>query len=292
MVKKTSSDKADEAPPTLIYRSDDRVKSGFFRPLFILIGQIIRWRWHIMINVRRDFMKVSRGATFGAFWNVVLPLVPLGAYTLLAWARVFPEREGYPAIVYVTTGATLWFLFVDCAVGTMKSVMAKTSMIGQTSYPLIGVVAGQFGEIGFNLAVRLCAVALAVGLLWGAPSWGLVLAPLALLPAIAFFLGLGLVLAVMGSASKDISNIAGVIAAYAIFVSNVIFPVEFAGPLAPISTFNPAAIFIDNMRSVVFYARLESPVSYAIASGAGVLLLIVGARMFYVMEFRIRSYKS
>lgn len=281
-----------EKTPAIIYSPDDRVKSGFIRSLHQLILQIIKWRWHIWIRFKREFRKLSIGSSLGAVWNIIMPIVPLGAYTLMAYARVFPERESYPAVVYLAVGVTVWFLFVDTSIGIMNAVKNRLSVIGQTSYPLIGIVSGEFAKVLFSLLVRVIAASILIGIAWGPPSWGVLILPIFLLPSIAFSIGLGLILSVLAQASDDVSNIATITSRYAIFLSNAIFPVGGSALLAPLGNYNPAAIFIDNARSLIFYGNLENPTGYIVASIAGIVIFLVGARLFYVMEFRIRSFLS
>lgn len=55
------------------------------------------------------------------------------------------------------------------------------------------------------------------------------------------------------------------------------------------SRLNPFAVFVNAGREIVFDGQLETYTPLAIWSVIGIFMFIFGARLFYVMEYRIRG---
>ena len=104
-----------------------------------------------------------------------------------------------------------------------------------------------------------------------------------------FFVGVGLLLSILNVVTKDVSRLVNIALQYGIFISGVIFPVENINFLATLNAFNPFAQFIELSRSMAFLGEFGDLKTYAWMSVAGVIQFIIGLRIFYIMEYRIRG---
>ncbi len=276
-----------------VYSQEARTHPGFLRPIGALAKEIYERRWHIWISFKRDFSAAHAGAGFGRVWNFVLPLIPIMVYSMLAIVGFFAsDRGGMAPAVFVSTGATFWFLFTGAVTGPMQAVQKNHKNISSTSYPLIGVVAASFGQTIFEFIVRMTATLLIFIVVVKAAPIYVAFAVIAAIPAFVFFFALGLAFSILNLVYSDVSRLLQMFLAYMIFVSNVIIPVDRVEIFAQISKYNPFAIFITNIRNIYVYGSLKTPDAYIATSIIGFVLLIIAARLFFVMEWRIRSHAS
>lgn len=272
-----------------VYRADSRFDAGYGAALIALFREIADNRLQIRTLFMKDFRAAYRGAAFGVLWNFILPLVPISAYILLAELRVFPAREGLPAALYIASGATLWFLFTGLIRTPISIVASRTREVMKTALPLSSSIAASFAMLVFETAVRLVLLAVLLVVFQTPPA---ILSPLALGVALAgalFALSLGVFLSILNVVSPDIDRITGIVLTYGIFLSGVIFPVSSLGPLQALEIFNPFAVFIDAARGVLFFNAVPHPEALAAWTLAALALALVSARLFFIMEYRIRA---
>ena len=272
-----------------VIRPDSRFSDGPIKALRHLAREILAHWSHIRMIFRQDFQRRYRGTVLGVFWNFVLPLLPISVYILLAQLRVVPMFEGMSNTVSVSMGATLWFLFAGCVQQPISVVRSRNAEIMKTALPLSAAVVSSFGALLFDLMVRLGLVLVVVAVTLTLPAASAPLAVPVLLVAMAAFVGLGLVLAILNIVFPDVERVVTVFLQYGIFLSGVIFPLSSLGPLAFIADVNPFAIFIAAIRELVFLGGIADPLPLMVAVTACLQVLVASLRMFYVMEYRIRS---
>lgn len=266
-------------------RSQESLKNSI-RHLF---EEIWRSRKHIRIVFKENFRASSAGTGFGALWNYVLPLVPLTIYWFLARFRVFPSFEGVDGAVFITYGVTLWFVFAGCIQIPIQVVQSRQKDSMKTAFPLIAAIMAGFANLMFETSVRLGLVAVIILATQSWPHWGSLFLPLAMLPALFFFGGIGLLLSLMNVIYKDVSRVTTIVLQYGIFVSGVLFPLAQGGLLSFLNQFNPFFVFIEASRFLAFQGELMLTPSYIVMSMISVLVFVKALRMFYVMEYRIRG---
>jgi len=277
--------------PVKVYSQDERTHPGLLRPPIALATEIYNRRWHIWISFKRDFSAAHAGAGFGKVWNFVLPLIPIMVYSMLAIVGFFAsDRDGMAPAVFVSTGATFWFLFTGAITGPIQAVQKNHKAIATTSSPLISVVAASFGQLLFEFLVRITATLLIYIVVTKTVPVYALFAIAAAAPAFIFFFSLGLAFSILNLIYSDVSRLLQMFLAYMIFVSNVIIPVDRVQIFAEIAKYNPFAIYITNIRNIYVYGAFKTLDSYLIISTIGIIILLLAARLFYVMEWRIRGH--
>jgi len=272
-----------------IIRPDSRIKEGSLSAIKHLIGEIWNFRNHIRIVFNEQFHAAYSGTKFGIFWNYVLPLVPLTVYWFLSKLRVFPNFEGVDGTTFLTFGVTLWFLFTGCVHTPIQIVLSRNKEAMRTAFPLSASIVSGFAKLLFDTLVRLALVAIIIVTTQSWPTWHTLLLPFLLLPAFLFFIGAGLLLGILNVIYNDVSRIVNIVLQYGIFISGVIFPLHDAGLLSTINLFNPFAVYINISRSIVFRGTIDNIHGYLIMSGIAFLVFLVSARLFYIMEHRVRG---
>lgn len=272
-----------------VYRPDDRFADSALTALMLLGSEVYRFRSHIRTIFSQEFRNSYRGTRLGVFWNFALPLLPVSVYVFLASFRVFPSFDGVPGGLFVALGAAAWFFFAGCVQQPITVVQNRNTTAMKTSLPLSASIASSFARLIFETLVRL---GLVIVLCIGMQVLPAALAPAAaivFLLGAAFFLSIGLIAAILNVIWPDLQRVITVFLQYGIFVSGVIFPLSSLGPIAFFEWANPFAVFIAALRDVSFLGVVTNPIPLFTFTALTVVLVLLAARIFYVMEQRIRG---
>ena len=278
-----------QAPWERVYRADSRFGEGPITALRHLIGELIDYRSHIVTIFLNDFQATYRGTFFGVFWNFMRALLPVSIYVLLATFRVLPSFEGIPNSVAIVFNVMIWFLLAGCVQQPLWVVRGRNKEVMKTALPLSVSIASSFLPVFFDVLVRL---GLLVILIFITGAWPSPVAPLlipVLVISLTLFLGFGLLVSIINIVARDAERVVAVALQYGIFVSGAIFPLSKFGSLVFLELINPFAVFIIATRSLTFHGTIVNALPFAVWSFAGVLLFLYAARLFYLMEYRIRG---
>jgi ABC-type polysaccharide/polyol phosphate export permease len=169
----------------------------------------------------------------------------------------------------------------------MASIDEHSAVVKSTGFPLICLFAASFGRYSFEMLVRLVVVVPVLISLTDLTLTGVGMATVLLLPATAFGIAIGVMIGMVGIVLRDLKNIADIFFRYMIFLSFALFPLSLEGVGWWWYTFNPFAIFIDNIRSVLLLEQFVSPVHFLVLSLLSVALLVIVLHLYYVLERRI-----
>lgn len=269
---------------TVIYNPTTRAKVGVFTALFGLIAQARRFKWQIGVNFRRDFQLLYKQTGLGLFWAFALPIVPITLYTMLAKFRFLPQADGMDPAVYITAGVTLWYLYAGAITEPLNAVASKGGIAVRTEYPLIGTVLASFAQLVFDTFVRMGAVAVVFAITKTIPPWMALLSPFMAVAFLPLFFGAGLIFSIANSTFADVGKVTGVLLSYGIFVSAVIFPIP-----EQFIIWNPFALALDSVRDLLVFGTINHPVAISVLMGIGIVVLLMGCRLFYVMEYRVKG---
>jgi len=278
-----------QAQTVRVYRADNRFSEGAVAALRNLLGEVWRHRAHVKLIFSRDFKASYRGTALGVFWNFVLPLLPVSVYVFLSVLGVFPPADNLPRGVFVAFNVTLWLLFSGLVEQPISVIKSRNAEAMKTSMPLSVAVASGFATLAFETLLRFLLVAILVVATQAVPALTLPLALGVLFLGALFSLSVGLVLAIANIAVPDVQSIVVVIMRYGIFVSGVIFPLSAIGQLEWLEIINPFAIFIHAIRDLTFHGTLTYPIPLAVMGAITVVAVLFSARVFYLMEYRIRG---
>lgn len=270
-------------------RPDSRARVSAIRACKYLWREVYKFRGQIRTVYKQNFRSSYHGAGLGVVWNFILPLVPLTVYLFLTKIRVFPSFDGVDGSTFLTFGVMVWFVFAGCVQIPIGIVQSRTKQSMKTSLPLSISIVASFAGLVFETAVRMVFV---IVIMVFTKSWPTLAAPallLLFLPGFFLFFGAGLILSVMNVIYKDVSRLTTILLQYGIFVSGVIFPLGNSELAIAASKINPFAVFVNASRDIVFLGKLEHWVPFAIWSVIGLGVFLIGCRLFYVMEYRIRE---
>jgi lipopolysaccharide transport system permease protein len=254
-----------------------------------LLSYLFPWRYASLIGqfARREIDARYRQSLLGAVWAFVTPLLMLGVYTLvfrfvfkLRWGSAGDESDLTFAL-RLFAGLAVFNFFAECVNRAPRLILDQPHLVKKVIFPLeilpwISAVAALA-----NLAVSLLLL-----LLFGAwdqgglPPSALAL-PLVLLPLLPLCLGLGWLLAAVGTYVRDVGQVLGMLVSLLMFLSPVFFPVEaLPAALRPWMFLNPLALPITQTRQVLLDGQWPDGSALLLHFLVCCLLALLGAVFF------------
>lgn len=279
-----------KAPGTAIYSPGYRVKSGPIEALAAYAREIKRDRWQIWMNFFRKFKSSYSTTFFGMFWAFTLPLVPIGAYTLLASMRVVATTDDMSHLVYIALGVTLYAYVTAPIEQTMAALKGDMALLSKTHIGVFSVILGRFGSVVFETLVRLGLIGVLMFFFGGYPThWASLWFIPFLLVAFLSSLGIGLLLSIFNAIAADVEKIVSVVLRFGVFFSAVFFPMPDDGLTGEMTYLNPIHTFVDGLRTLLVKGYLPDWQVMAWTAGSGIILFLVSIVMFYRAELHLRA---
>ncbi len=145
--------------------------------------------------VIRNIKAKYRQSALGYVWLLIPPILMAVIWTALREQGLLQAAPdlGIPYGAFVLTGIILWQAFADAAQAPLRAVAESKALLSKQSLPYEALIFAAFGEVMFNVAVRL--LVLVGALLW----FGIGLDPGALLalPALIMIVVLGITLGLL-----------------------------------------------------------------------------------------------
>lgn len=277
--------------PVSIISSDMRERLGAFAATRRLLNEVRLSKDQIASVYRQNFRVSAFGSGLGVAWNYILPLVPVTLYLFLATIRVFPSFDGVNGAIYITFGVTVWYVLAGFVLEPVSVVNSRNKEAMKTSLPLIASVAASFAQLAFDTLIRVAFVLVIILVSGVIPKLTSPALLLILFAAFLLFFGIGLVMSILNVIYKDVARVLEIVLRYGIFLSGVIFPLGDSAAAVMFGQLNPFAVFVESCRQIVFQGSLEQAILMPLLvwSSLGVIVFLIGCRIFYVMEYRIRS---
>ncbi len=245
------------------------------------------WAYRDLLRVFawRDIKVRYRQTLLGALWVMGQPLVTMLIFTLL-FSRVARLRadEGVPYPLFVLSGILLWN-FIAGAIGKSgNSLLGATHLISKVYFPRLLI---PFSHVAVDLVdLGVAALLLVPLMLWYGvyPGFAILLAPLVVLLAAAFALGIGLWVAALNVEYRDVRVIIPWVLQIAMYAAPVVYPLSaLPERYRLIAILNPVTGLVEAFRATLLGTSVD-PVALAWSVVASLLLLVAGAFYFRRME--------
>lgn len=178
-----------------------------------MIISIWNYRKFIWKNAWRDLWYRYAGSSIGFLWNVINPLFQILLFTLvfsqLMRIRIPNIPSGFGFAIYLCAGLIPWIGFSETVSRCTNSFIENANYLKKLAIPEQVFVAQNAGSsflslmIGMTLLVGICCV------LGHYPAWSWLALPLILILLQGFGFGLGLLLGVLNTFFRDISQALG-----------------------------------------------------------------------------------
>lgn len=234
---------------------------------------------------RRDLHARYRQSWLGWAWLVLTPLAMLGVYTLvfrhvmrLRWMGAEESDLAFALRVYA--GLAVFNFFVECVHRAPQLVLEQPHLVKKVVFPLevLPWVSALSAMAGLGVsALLLLAVAAASGDL-SATALAL---PLVWAPLLPLVLGLGWLLAGIGTYVRDVGQVLGMLLSALMFLSPIFYPVEsLPEAVRPWLALNPLSGVITGTRDVLLAGRWPDAATLAGLYAGCLAVALAGAAFF------------
>jgi lipopolysaccharide transport system permease protein len=254
-----------------------------------LLSYLFPWRYAGLIRqfVMQEFQARYRQSVLGVLWAFLTPLLMLGVYTLV-FRFVFRLRWGgadtdsnLSFALQMYAGLAVFNFFAECVNRAPRLVLDQPHLVKKVIFPL-----EILAWVNALAALVHLAVALLLLLLFGAWDRGAlplsVLAlPLVWLALLPLCVGLGWLLAAIGTYVRDVSQVLGLLVSLMMFLSPIFFPLEaLPAAVRPWMFLNPLALTISQTRRVLLDGQWPDWPPLAIHLIACCAIAMLGAAFF------------
>jgi len=273
-----------------VYSSETRSSEGILNILISTYKEVLSMKWQIWIAFKKGFVASYRNTLLGIFWAIFLPLIPVSVYLILAQIKILRSSDDMPFVLFIVLGMVIYLFITGTITSVMNSLDKEKAILKKVNYPISAAMLSNFGKVAFELLVRLFFV-IPLLIYFGVP-WqsGLLLLPLMLVILTVFSLGIGVTLAISNVVLPDIKNVVGLVVAYGLFVSSVIFPMPENGLIGKINLFNPLNTFVNAVRQLIVFGKIENVLQVSIWAAISVVIALFACKLSYSMEYRIKEY--
>lgn len=212
--------------------------------------------------VRTDFKLRYQGSILGYVWSLLKPLMLFGILYIV-FTKFIRLGAGVPNYAQsLLLGIVLWTFFVEATNMSLKSVVARGSLIRKISIPRymipLSVIASAFINMSLNMVVVFIFTLFATNTPF---SWAtLITFPLLILELAIFSAGVGFFLAALYVRFRDMDPIWEIARQALFYTIPIIYPLSRItnDTVQKIIIMNPLAQIIQQARHVTTYAKTET----------------------------------
>ena len=186
-----------------------------------------RFKYLLMLMVKRDFVTRYRRSVLGILWSVLNPLLTMLVLTMVFSMLFAGGIHGiYNFPVYLLSGQVIFNFFSESTNQAMGSIKNNANIIKKVYVPKyifpVSKVISSLVNILFSFIAFLFVV-----IVTGAPLHGTILLfPIPLLYTFLFALGIGMLLSSMAVFFGDMSYIYGILITLLTFLTPLFYPVS------------------------------------------------------------------
>ena len=237
----------------------------------------------------RDFVANLRQKILGYLWVIITPLLAIASFVFLNYAGVLnPGEMSIPYPLFVFIGTSLWALLMTTVTAVANGLIGNSDLIIRTNIPKIGLSLTGLANVLYNYIVGFLLLLIVFAFFRLVPSPWILFYPIVSLPLIALGVGVGLVLAVVGTVARDVTPIALSVLGLLMYVTPVVFNADLSNPvLRRIIVANPLTYLVDTPRSLATLGVIPSPIGYLLSCMLSLVMLLIGIHAFYLVQDKV-----
>jgi len=248
------------------------VKRGYI----LIQWQILkRFRYLLILMVKRDFITRYRRSVLGVLWSLLNPLLTMLVLTMV-FSMLFRFEIPFFA-VYLLSGQIFFNFFSESTSQAMNSITGSAGVIKKIYVPKYIFPVSKVVSSLVNLFFAFIAFLIVVTVT-GAPfHWTLILFPIPVLYTFMFSLGVGMLLSSVAVFFKDMTHLWGIVTTMLFFLTPIMYPVE----ILPDRVFqfihlNPMFHYISYFRSLALDGVIPGLWENVVCLGFALLALCMG----------------
>ena len=229
--------------------------------------------WRLSV---RDVSAQYRQSVFGVLWAFVPPIITSMIFIILQSRNIvnFGETD-IPYPVYVLVGTILWQLFAESLNAPLKSVIGAKPILVKINFPREALIVSAIYLTLFNLSIKLIVLAV-IFIIFQVPlTWGMLLAPVAIIMLMLLGIALGLLITPMGMLYTDVTTALPVIISLWFFITPVVYPLPDQYPYSFIALLNPVTPLLVAARDLLTTGEITNSLSFLLVSLFAIVILFV-----------------
>ena len=175
-----------------------------------MIISIWHYRKFIWKNAWRDLWYRYAGSSIGFLWNVINPLFQILLYTVvfssLMHVRIGTLPSGFGFAIYLCAGLIPWIGFSETVTRCTNSFIENADYLKKLAIPEQVFVAQDAGSSFLSLTIGMALLVCISSVLGHYPMWSWLTLPVILILLQGFGFGLGLILGLLNTFFRDISQ--------------------------------------------------------------------------------------
>lgn len=258
-----------------VYTAD----SPLVRP-FDLAKQILGGMWHhrelTWTLFVRDLKAQYRQSYLGYLW-VILPMIAtMASWMYLNAANIVQIDSGeIPYPLFVISGALVWNVFASSVNQPSISFNEGKQVFMKLNVPVESFILSGFGHVLFNMVLQGFFLFPLFALMGLMPPATALFFPFGLLCAMIIGASIGMVLLPLGSLYTDITRLTGIVLAFGMLLTPVVYPPPESGIAHVISSWNPLTPLVVASRDWLTLGHSPYAFSLVVVTLCSVTLLII-----------------
>jgi lipopolysaccharide transport system permease protein len=253
------------------------------------LSNLVRCREVIWQLFKRGLVGDYKQSFLGVVWIILSPLIGVIGWLFMNYAGILnPGETGVPYPVYVICGAMIWGMFMSFYTACAMSLSSVGGLMLQFRFPREALVAQQIaqGLVSVGISMVLVLLLLLAAGIW--PTWTAIAFPLSLIPLLLLATGIGLVTSIFAAIAHDVTKVVGVLLGLLMFLTPVIYsPDVDNATLQSVIRLNPLTYLVGVPRDILLRSRIDHVAGYLGSMGVGVVVFVLGWRLFVISEQRI-----
>ena len=256
------------------------------------VRELLNFRQLIVLLVARELKVRYKRSVLGLAWTMLNPLVLMVVYTVV-FTTIMPTTQKNFAI-FLLSGLLPWIYFATALMQGLTSVLTNQDLIRKVRVPQavfpLAVVASNLVNFGLSLVPLFLLMAIA-----GQPfTLALLFLPVSTLLLTLFISGVTLLLASFTVFFRDVRHLTEVGLQVLFYLTPVLYGFDqlqgrtawWFDAFRTALTVNPLTYLVPLVRDPVYYGRIPSAPTLAIATAIALGTLVLGFRVFTKLEPR------
>lgn len=262
--------------------------------VYLNFKEIWRYRYLLMLFVKRDIITVYKQTVLGPLWYIIQPLFTSIIFTLIFNNLGQIATNGVPPFLFNLAGITAWNYFKECLLGTSTTFITNQYIFGKVYFPRVimplSITISNLLKFGIQLFIFLgfYAYYYMEGDLVG-PNVYIIMFPVFVLMMALLGLGLGMIISSMTTKYRDLAILVTFGVQLLMYVSAVPYPLneakaKFPEWIAQWITYNPLTQIIEGFRYMLLSIGSFSWFGLFYTLTMSLLLFVLGLMIFNKTE--------
>lgn len=266
------------AAPTLTERPHIKIRPG---AAGISVRELLDYRELLYYLVRRDLVVRYVQTVLGFGWAILQPLVTVAIFTIFFGRLADVDSQGVPYALFSLAAIVPWTYFSGGLNLAAGSIAGNFTLLTKVYFPRLFLPLSPLLAAFVDFVIAFAILGVVLGATGRAPELEALALPLLVLIMLAATLGLGLLLASLGSRYRDVRFATPFFVQLLLFVSPVIYAAEVVPtPARYVYALNPMVGVVEGFRASLLGTTAFPWELVGMSAFGSAVLLAVGIRVF------------